>query len=389
MRRIAALFKKELLLLSRDIHALLVLFVVPALFIVIMSFALEGLFETAKRPALNMLIYDGAQSSQSRAFIDRLGAQEGIEILPVDAPQEALGRIEARGASLFLEIDEAFARKLGDPKRGAAATLHVDAAAPVQIRMQAQGVLQAALGAQRIAIVLDSFGLQLSANEPSMLQTEPVGRMEKMPTSVQQSVPAWLIFSMFFLVIPIANTFIMERQMGTLSRLALFNLSAPMMLLGKAGVFVLINMVQLAVMLLVGFFLIEALGGSPFEVNGSLWLLALVGLTVSLAAVFYALMIAALARTTEQATTIGGVLNIVLAALGGIMVPVFAMPGWMQTLSALSPMNWALEAFLDVVIRAAGVVELLPKLGVLLLFALTAAWVAYWRLAKTIRGELR
>jgi len=39
-------------------------------------------------------------------------------------------------------------------------------------------------------------------------------RTIKFPSAVQQSVPAWLVFSMFFIVIPISNTFIAEADTG-------------------------------------------------------------------------------------------------------------------------------------------------------------------------------
>ena len=40
------------------------------------------------------------------------------------------------------------------------------------------------------------------------------------PSSVQQNVPAWLIFGMFFVVMPMSALFIVERRDGTLARLA-------------------------------------------------------------------------------------------------------------------------------------------------------------------------
>ena len=39
------------------------------------------------------------------------------------------------------------------------------------------------------------------------------------PSSVQQNVPAWLIFGMFFVVLPISALFIVERRDGTAARL--------------------------------------------------------------------------------------------------------------------------------------------------------------------------
>ena len=52
-------------------------------------------------------------------------------------------------------------------------------------------------------------------------------------TAVQQSVPAWLIFGMFFVVIPIAGVLIQERNDGTLTRLATFGVSPGALLGGK------------------------------------------------------------------------------------------------------------------------------------------------------------
>ncbi len=55
----------------------------------------------------------------------------------------------------------------------------------------------------------------------------------EMPSAVQQSVPGWLVFGVFFVVVPLSNTFIRERQLGTLRRLRSTNLSRGTVLLGK------------------------------------------------------------------------------------------------------------------------------------------------------------
>jgi ABC-2 type transport system permease protein len=52
-----------------------------------------------------------------------------------------------------------------------------------------------------------------------------------------------------------------------------------------------------------------------------------------------------------QATIVGGAISLLLAALGGIMVPKLVMPPLMQKLTALSPMAWSLEGFWDIVLR--------------------------------------
>ena len=57
-------------------------------------------------------------------------------------------------------------------------------------------------------------------------------------------------------------------------------------------------------------------------------------------AVGLALLVAASVRTTMQATIAGGAISLILAALGGIMVPKLVMPPAMQHLTLVSPMAW-------------------------------------------------
>ncbi len=67
---------------------------------------------------------------------------------------------------------------------------------------------------------------------------------------------------------------------------------------------------------------------------------------------------------------------VILAAIGGVWVPVFAMPKVMQYASHISPMNWGLNAFYDVLLRSGGFVEILPEIFLLLLFFIITTTIA-------------
>jgi ABC-2 type transport system permease protein len=58
--------KKEFLLMTRDIHAVAVLFVMPAVFIMIMSLAMRDLFEQHNSVHIDVLAVnlDGGKASQ-------------------------------------------------------------------------------------------------------------------------------------------------------------------------------------------------------------------------------------------------------------------------------------------------------------------------------------
>lgn len=171
------------------------------------------------------------------------------------------------------------------------------------------------------------------------------GQQVRRPSSVQHSVPAWLIFGMFFILIPLSNVMTMERQTNTLTRLRMAQAPASLLLLSKLLPYFLINQLQFAGMVLLGRHLLPHLGVAGFSLTGPLWPWLLLSAATSLAALGYGLLVAVQARSTEHAVVLGGGGIIIMAALGGIMVPVHVMPEAMQTVSLISPMGWSLKAF--------------------------------------------
>ncbi|MBM4314761.1 MAG: ABC transporter permease, partial [Deltaproteobacteria bacterium] len=160
---------------------------------------------------------------------------------------------------------------------------------------------------------------------------------------------------------PLSNTFISERGQGTLMRLQSMNVSRLALITGKMVPYLLINAIQVILMIGIGVSVVPFFGGTALTLGDSLFGLILIAFSVSFCAIALALLIASIAGTSEQATTIGGVLNIIFGALGGIMVPTFVMPGFMQDLSILSPMSWGLEGFLDIFLRSGGASDVLPE----------------------------
>ncbi len=183
---------------------------------------------------------------------------------------------------------------------------------------------------------------------------------------MQQSVPAWLVFAMFFVALPLSTTWLQERRQGTFTRLRSLGLSPSHLLIGKLVPYYAINLVQVVLMLAVGLYVVPLFGGDALTLGHSAAGLAVMALAVSFAAVSYALLIANLVSTVEQATILTGVTNLVLAALGGVMVPRFVMPLAMQRISLASPMAWGLEGFLDIFLRDGNVTTVASK--ALLLF---------------------
>ena len=394
MNKIIRILKKEFLIIGRDIHSVAVLFVMPAIFILIMSLAMRDLFDIHSHVRMDALVVDQDGGVAAKEYVKALGALDTLAIQELD-PRSTVDQITRK----MFEKDCKFAFILTDRfssfvenKRGGDGqkplTLLVNPTAGTHTQLVLRNILGSHLTKMRVQNFIGSHAqwLALAGIDKEKLMEPPdraIGiqyvykhrQDHKIPSAVQQSVPAWLVFSMFFIVIPISNTFIAERIQGTFMRLKSINISRYYLLFGKMAPYFLINLIQVAIMILIGMYLVPLLGGTALTLGRSWGGLLLIAASVSFSSIAVALLIASLARTTEQATTIGAVLNIIFGAVGGIMIPKFVMPDFMQRLTHLSPMSWGLEGFLDVLLRNGDVRDVLPN--ALLLLALGAVMLLF------------
>jgi ABC-2 type transport system permease protein len=386
MPRLLALWTKEWLALARDVHGLAVLFLMPAAFIVIMSLALSDAFKGQDSRQTDFAVLEPGNSAGAA---ERLAQQlDGEGFRAVAAPAgEAAARAGVRQGkpSLVLLLPPGFERGLSGPalpgNPSQALTLLADPALPppqlFAFEQRVRGailVLRVSATARRAGIAdAGTFDLKRAAN----LKVEVVGGTGR-PSSVQQNVPAWLIFGMFFVVMPISSLFIVERRDGTLARLVSQQVPFPMLLLGKVGPFFIINLGQTVLMLAAGRTLVPWLGGETLALPARWDLLAAVAASTSLAAIGWGLLVAVCARTMEQATVIGGVGNILAAALGGIMVPRFVMPETMQKWAEWSPMAWALDGFHAIMLRQGGAADIAAPCFKLLSLAAVLLAASLW-----------
>ncbi|MEJ2620005.1 MAG: ABC transporter permease [Candidatus Thiodiazotropha sp.] len=375
-----AVIKKELLLVSRDIHALLVLFLLPIVFILIMSLALQDRMggESKERPKVGLwMAADNHQDGELRSHFEQL---EGVQVVSFESTKQ-LGQALQRGEIIGgILLPAQFAKTLQSPVTERSEKLRILYAAtlPRSMRRSILGAVRQALGAYQVNQLFKYDEMSDVQRQQrvdhllgrSLVVTETHGTAtQTQPSSVQQSVPAWLIFSMFFVVLPISTTLLTERQQGTLQRLQTLPVPRSYLLIGKLIPYLGINLIQALLMLLVGIHLVPLLTGEGLQLAGNSWLLLPLIIATSLSAISFALLIATQAKTTEQATTLGGISNLILAAIGGIMVPTFVMPELMQQIAALSPMNWALEGFFSILLREGGWAMAGPEILKLLAFS--------------------
>ena len=371
---------KEFKLVFRDLHSVLVLFVMPSVFIIIMSLALQEEFSDDKGFSFTIIYSDIDNSEYSEKFISVLKLHGSFQFEQVDVisnvNDSAIIKALGDNSKAFLAIPNQLIKHLEPDLEGSEPIkIWFSPSIDNRTRLLIESAVYNALAKTRFHFM---FSQQLAPGEEpapfiaeQSIQTDYLygqGGPAKKPTAVQQNVPAWLIFSMFFVVIPISTTLITEKQQGTLTRLRTMNVSMGLFLIAKALPYLVINQVQLIIMLLLGVYVVPLLGGESLVIGNNYFALAFVSLAIGISAIGYALLVAVIAKTTEQATSIGGVGNILLGAMGGILVPKFVMPDYLQELTKISPMSWGLDGYLQIFLYGNGIFSVLAEVVMLLSF---------------------
>ncbi len=381
-----AMLIKEFLLVSRDKHALAALFVMPAVFILIMSLALKDVFNEEKA-LIEYAVVDEDKSLESFAVVANLRTnkmmhehniseaflspnEEGVQFIVVIPKgfKSQFSQNDANNSALQIEvasdIGQSHLMLFKTQILSSVMQVHIDA---INMAQEMQSGMRGEKGVSK-KIEFDEKGMM-------KIHYAALGQDEK-PTSTQQSVPSWIVFGLFFVIIPMSTIFISERKQNTLMRLSTMNVSLPVLFGGKIIPYMLINQLQVWVMIGVGAFIVPLFGAAPLSIGGSITGLVAISMALSLSAIGLSILIATIVDSVEQATTIGGIINILLGAIGGVMVPKFVMPSFMQEFANVSPMSWGLEGFLDIFLRRGGLADVLNEVVALSLFGVVSLLLA-------------
>ncbi len=431
MTKLPSILCKELLVLLRDPIGLAFIFLMPLAVLLVVTMVQDGSFKNVTKFNLKAALVDEDGSETSRSLAQGLARVEGVQLLteqsgrPLDRAAAralvtqgkaqvfvviptGLGRNAAAAASHWAEsvpagqppaplaIETYFDPGISAPYR-ALVTLALQSLAhgkEFELAMRAWGdALPKEIGKRlppgaRLPALKDELaapafrpGQAITIAAPASASTRD-GQADQLPDMTQFNVPAYSVFAMFFIVIPISSCLLRERQEGTLTRLLTMPVRPVELIAGKLFLYLGVAMVQSAMMLAAGCWLLPALGTQPFILTASLPALIVITGATAVAAVGFALAVASTAGSTEQAAMAGSTSVVLLAALGGVMVPVSFMPPVMQQFSALTPLNWGVTAYQDLFTRDATLADIRGRVLLLIAFGCTGLVLAWHRLFK-------
>jgi len=150
-----------------------------------------------------------------------------------------------------------------------------------------------------------------------------------------------------------------EKSEGMLRRQVMLPISRTTIFLGKLCGRLLMAAIQVVLLVLAGRFLFDISWGNTLP--GLIMVLA----SYCLAVAGLSTLLGAVLSTPAQASSVGWIASMILAALGGCWWPAEVMPDWMRTISYALPTGWAMDAFHSLITFGHGFSELLLPSAVL------------------------
>ncbi|MDW9381971.1 ABC transporter permease [Chryseobacterium sp. JV558] len=395
-------FIKEILLLKRDIGGIVIIFVMPLLLIVTITLIQDSTFKNLEGSKIPIIFIDNDKSDVSKNIKAELensktfqlltnfnekSAQDAVFsgdyqmaiVIPSNLTKDLNSNIDSKVqtivSSFGLEGDSAKVKAVAPKTKEI--HLYFDPATNAGFKnsvMNSVNKMVFEIENKKIYKAFqDQLGTTENLNENKNLIsfkeiTPKKGAMDVMPNSVQHNVPAWTLFAIFFIVVPLSINLVKEKSQGTSVRARISPTPYFVHILGKTFTYLIICIIQFLLMVAVGIYLFPYMDLPAFDVSGKMFQLITVTLFAGLAAIGFGVLLGTIADTQEQSAPFGATSVVVLAAIGGIWVPVFLMPEFMQTVAKFSPMNWGLNAYYDIILRNSGIGGIAKELAFLLLF---------------------
>lgn len=208
-----------------------------------------------------------------------------------------------------------------------------------------------------------------------MIRIESVqvaGQDVKSPAATR-IVGGWAMQFLLFALSGAATALFYERDHGIFHRILAGPVSRAQILWSKFIYGICIGLVQLTVLFIGG----RILYG--IDIESHFGMLLLVCAFAAAACTSFGMLLAAVTSSPEAASGLATFLILLMCAVGGAWFPVTFMPEFIQQVSKLTLVYWAMEGFAQVLWADASLLELLPTLGILGGITAVVMAIAVWR----------
>ena len=422
MQKLRAAILKDLQILTRDKVGLIVMFVMPIVLAVVITATQNSTFELVNKNKVALLLCNkdtGDASRQLVSAVEKIGMFDVTKVLSAQTDEELSERMHKKDALIAIMIPQDFSVRIDAKAKATAAralndlgmqsdslpikndslqgiTLLYHPVLQASFRQSIQGALRSTLQMVQSKQVLKNIYFSLNETTlPPSLENEiinsqipitevPISRdgSKTIPNATQHNIPAWTIFAMFFVVISLGSNIVREKLNGSFVRLKTLPANYLIAIFAKQFTYLCVTLLQACVIFAIGIWLFPVMGLPKLNLPADLLGLFIVSLICGWCAVSFAVLVGVFAQTQEQANAIGAVSIVLMAAVGGLLVPSFAMPASFQQVIKISPLHWCLEAYYGLFLEAGKLKDVLISILPLLLITIVFQLIALYGLKR-------
>ncbi|GAB4337413.1 MAG: ABC transporter permease [Calditrichia bacterium] len=358
MKRVVYLIQKEFRQIFRDKPMLGIIFLVPVIQLLILSFAV-----TTEVKNLTLMAVDLDNSATSREIIQSFSHTREFRLVAVENRQDEIKeKMQSWQVQVALVIPPNFE---SDLRRGL----------KPQLQIVADGVDGNTAGiavgyAQRI---LALKAPQLAAELIPVLKTNPgIGvimeeRMWYNPEldSKQYMIPGIVVLLLTILPMMLSSMgLVKEKEIGTLEQLMVTPLKKQQLLIGKIIPHLILSYIELFIVTLV------AVTVFKIQMNGSYLLLGGLALLYLFTTIGLGIFISTVTQSQQQAMFFSWFAMVFMILMSGFFIPIPNMPEILQKLTYLNPMRYFMSILRDIFQKGSGVTYLLKDIVPMTVFGL-------------------
>jgi ABC-2 type transport system permease protein len=369
IRHTLALARAEVLHVVRDRATLIQIIVLPLIQLLVLSYV--ATFAITQSP---VYVVDADHTSASRGVVRRLGASGLFNVVGQSASPDSADDAMLRGhVTLIVTIPHDFESSL---VRDGSAPIHLDVNAE---KGSAAGIVQS-YAMRILASYSDELSEQIhptqrSVRDVSTTAIPPARGFGRIETRVQDwynptlnykyyMVPGILVALVTMIgTLLTAQNIAREKEMGTLEQLNVTPITKAEFITAKLLPFWVLALLDLALGLIVA----RVVFGVPMR--GSLILLFAAAGLYLVVALAIGLWISTLVETQQQAMFVTFFILMIYLLMSGLLTPIDSMPHWVQLASELNPVRHFVTIARSVLMKGAGLTEILRPLGILMAYA--------------------
>jgi len=401
---------KDLQILFKDRGTLFQLFILPLLFILVFSGALNaiGQAEVVVLPSLAVVDLDGSEAAGS--LVSKIEADGSLSVQTYPA-SDAQAQLDENKVVGILTIPSGFTAGIQQSTPVSLLLTNGTSADPQiveALRLLLESITaDMTLESQIIASLKQMGDMQANAPEGqqvftterilaqargqfetaqirpliNVLQSVPQqgSDQEATPDLSLSAVPGFTVLFVFLAAQTTARSIYEEKKIGSFRRLVAAPLSKTELLVGKILPNFITGLVQIAVIFAFGSLGLRLLGLTPLPIEKAPLGIILVAVLLALCSSAFGIAIAAIARTENQISGISTLLMWGMGLLGGSLIPLFILERFLGPIPMIVPHYWANRALDNLLIRGLSLADISLDLVVLLGFSLLFFVIGLWR----------